>query len=144
MFKFFGSKKNSVATKILVVDDEPDLVSTVRYRLEYCKFEVETASNGEEGLKKAASEKPDLILLDIDMTGMNGHEMLGHLKNSPDLRDIPVIMCTAMCEAEDIAEASSLGVADYVAKPFDFSELVEKINNVLKEKPQAMLAILKK
>jgi DNA-binding response OmpR family regulator len=144
MFKFFGSNKNSVATKILVVDDEPDLVSTVQYRLEYCKFEVVTASNGEEGLKKAASEKPDLILLDIDMPGMNGHEMLGHLKNSPDLRDKPVIMCTAMCEAEDIAEASSRGVADYIAKPFDFSELVEKINNVLKEKPQAMLGSLKK
>jgi DNA-binding response OmpR family regulator len=53
MFRFFRSKKNSVATKILVVDDEPDLVSTVQYRLEYCKFEVVTAGNGDEGLKKA-------------------------------------------------------------------------------------------
>ena len=144
MFRFFRSKKNSVTTKILVVDDEPDLVSTVRYRLEYCKFDVVTAGNGDEGLEKAASEKPDLILLDIDMPGMNGHEMLGHLRNRPDLRDIPVIMCTAMCEAEDIAEASSRGVVDYIAKPFDFSELVEKISNVVGKEPQATLSGLKK
>jgi twitching motility two-component system response regulator PilH len=78
------------------------------------------------------------------MPGMNGHEMLAHLTDRPDLRDIPVIMCTAMCEAEDIAQASSRGVVDYVAKPFDFSELVEKINNVLGKEPPSKLSDLKK
>jgi len=68
------------------------------------------------------------------MPGMNGHEVLDRLRNRPDLRDIPVIMCTALCEAEDIAKASSYGVMDYIAKPFDFSELVEKISNVLGNK----------
>lgn len=134
MFGLFKSKKNSAPAKILVVDDEADLVSTVQCRLEWCKFEVVTAFNGEEGLEKAANEKPDLILLDIDMPVMNGHEMLDHLRNRPGLKNIPVIMCTALCEAEDIAKASSLGVVDYIAKPFDFAELVEKISNVLGNK----------
>ena len=128
------SKKKTIPAKILVIDDEPDLVSTIQCRLEWCKFEVVTAGNGQEGLGKAANEKPDLILLDINMPGMNGHEVLDRLRNCPDLRDIPVIMCTALCEAEDIAKASSYGVADYIAKPFDFSELVEKISNVLGNK----------
>ncbi len=131
MFGLSKLKKKSRSAKILVIDDEPDLVSTVQCRLEWCKFEIVTASNGQEALEKAASEKPDLILLDIDMPGMSGHEVLEHMSNRPDLKEIPVIMCTALCEAEDIAKASSYGVVDYIAKPFDFSELVEKISNVL-------------
>lgn len=77
MFGLSKSKKKSIPAKILVIDDEPDLVSTIQCRLEWCKFEVVAAGNGEEGLEKAASEKPDLMLLDIDMSGMNGHEVLG-------------------------------------------------------------------
>ncbi len=134
MFGLSKSKKKSIPAKILVIDDEPDLVSTIQCRLEWCKFQVVTAGNGEDGLEKAASEKPDLILLDIDMPGMNGHDVLDRLRNCPDLRDIPVIMCTALCEAEDIAKASSYGIVDYIAKPFDFSELVEKISNFLGSK----------
>jgi len=128
------SKKKTIPAKMLIIDDEPDLVSTMQCRLEWCKFKVVTANSGEEGLEKAANEKPDLILLDIDMPGMNGHEVLDRLRNSPNLRNIPVIMCTALCDPEDIAKASSYGVADYIAKPFDFSELVEKISNVLRNK----------
>ena len=134
MFGLSKSKKKSIPAKILVIDDEPDLVSTIQCRLEWCKFVVATAGNGEDGLKKAAKEKPDLILLDIDMPGMDGHEVLERLRNRPDLRDIPVIMCTALCEAEDIAKASSYGIVDYIAKPFDFSDLVEKISNFLGSK----------
>ena len=134
MFGLSKSKKKSIPAKILVIDDEPDLVSTIKCRLEWCKFQVVTAGNGEDGLEKAASEKPDLILLDIDMPGMNGHDVLDRLRNCPDLRGIPVIMCTALCEAEDIAKASSYGIVDYIAKPFDFSELVEKISIFLGNK----------
>jgi CheY-like chemotaxis protein len=134
MLGLHKSKKKAMPAKMLVIDDEPDLVSTIQCRLEWCKFEVITAGSGEEALEKAANEKPDLILLDINMPGMDGHEVLNRLRNRPDLRDIPVIMCTALCEAEDIAKASSYGVVDYIAKPFDFSELVEKISNVLGKK----------
>jgi two-component system sensor histidine kinase/response regulator len=134
MFKLFGSKKKSEQAKILVVDDEPDYITTVQCRLEWCHYEVITATNGEEALEKAASEKPDLVLLDTNMPVMNGHEVLEHLRRHPSLKDVPVIMVTARCEAEDVAAASAYGVADYVAKPFDFTELVEKIANALGNK----------
>lgn len=134
MLELFKSKKKAARAKILVVDDEPDLVSTIQYRLEWSNCEVITASNGKEGLEKAASEKPDLILLDIKMPVMNGQEMLKRLREHPDLKDIPVIMVTVVCEQQDIATASSYGIADYVTKPFDFTELTEKIANALKHR----------
>jgi len=134
MFKLFGSKKKAERAKILLVDDEPDYITTVQCRLEWCHYEVVTATNGEEALEKAASEKPDLILLDTNMPVMNGHELLEHLRRHASLKDVPVIMVTARCEAEDVAAASAYSVADYVAKPFDFTELVEKISNALASK----------
>jgi len=73
------------------------------------------------------SEKPDLILLDTNMPVMNGRQMLEHLRANPELKGIPVIMLTALCEPQDIAAASALGVSDYITKPFDFTELMEKM-----------------
>jgi two-component system alkaline phosphatase synthesis response regulator PhoP len=136
MLGLFKSKKKTSRARVLVVDDEADIVSTVQYRLEFCEFEVITAANGKEGLEKAANEKPDLILLDISMPVMGGHEMLERLKNSPELKDIPVIMFTAFSDAKDVAKAVELGVADYVTKPFDFTDLMGKITNVLGNKVQ--------
>jgi DNA-binding response OmpR family regulator len=118
--------------KILIVDDEPDLVSTVEYRLKFADCEVVTASNGEEGLEQARAEKPDLILLDTNMPVMNGHEMLERLRADAALKHIPVLMLTARCEPQDIAAASAHGVTDYVTKPFDFAELMAKIQMALK------------
>jgi DNA-binding response OmpR family regulator len=134
MLGLFKSKKKPTQAKILVVDDEADLVSTVQYRLRWYRYDVITATNGKEGLEKAISEKPDLILLDIGMPVMSGHEVLERIRKHPDLKDIPVIMFTALCEAKDIATASSYGISDYVTKPFDFAALVEKITNALENK----------
>jgi CheY-like chemotaxis protein len=131
MLKLFKSKQKTDRAKILLVDDEPDIVDTIQCRLEANNFDVVTASNGQEGLDKASDEKPDLILLDTNMPVMNGHEMLEHLKKRPDLKGIPVIMCTALCEAHDIAAASAYGIAEYVTKPFYYTDLIEKINNAL-------------
>jgi len=86
MLGLFKSKKKSTRAKILVVDDEPDLVNTVQCRLKWHRCEVITASNGKEGLEKAISERPDLILLDLNMPVMNGHEMLKRLRNHPDAK----------------------------------------------------------
>jgi CheY-like chemotaxis protein len=134
VLRLFKSNAEAGRAKILLVDDEPDLVETIQCRLEANSFNVVTASDGQEGLEKAASEKPDLILLDVSMPVMNGHEMLDRLRTRPELRDIPVIMCTALCEAGDIAAASAHGIADYVTKPFDCAELVEKITAALQSK----------
>ena len=134
MLKLFKLKKKTDQARILVVDDVRDLVYTIQCRLEANGFDVITAFDGQEGLEKATDEKPDLILLDTNMPVMNGHEMLERLRKRPDIKDIPVIMCTALCEAEDIAAASTYGIADYVTKPFDCTELIEKITNVLENK----------
>ncbi len=132
MFALFKTKKSTTQPKILLVDDEQDLISTVSYRLRFAQYAVVTASNGQEALEKAASERPDLILLDTNMPVMDGHEVLRQLRADPQLKDIPVIMLTARAAAQDIATASALGVADYVTKPFDFCELLEKVTAVLK------------
>lgn len=134
MFGLFKSKNKSARARILVVDDEPDYLSTIKCRLEWCHYEVITAANGQEGLQMAEREKPDLILLDTSMPVMNGHEMLDRLRKNPDLKFMPVIMVTALCEVQDIATASSYDVVDYVAKPFDFAQLMEKIADILKSK----------
>ena len=129
MLKLFKSKRRTSQAKILIVDDEPDLVSTVQYRLKFAECDVVTAANGQEGLEKAESERPDLILLDTN----NGHEMLERLRADANLKDIPVIMLTARCEAQDIAAASAHGVSDYVTKPFEFVQLMDKIRGVLND-----------
>lgn len=134
MLGLFKSKKKTSHVRILIVDDESDIVSTIQYRLKFCKFDVITASNGKEGLEKTANERPDLILLDINMPVMDGHEMLERLKNHPDLKDIPVIMLTAYSDKRDIVKAAEFGIADYVTKPFDFTELMEKISTALEKK----------
>ena len=128
---FKKKKQATTQPKILVVDDELDLVSTVAYRLKFAHYEVVTAGNGQEALAKAAEEKPDLILLDTNMPVMNGHEMLKRLRSDPDLKHIPVIMLTARAAPEDIAAASAYGIADYVTKPFEITELIEKVRTAL-------------
>ena len=125
------SKKKSAQPKILLVDDEPHYVSSIQHRLELCQYKVITANNGQEGLEKAVNEKPDLILLDTKMPIMNGHEMLERLRRHQDLKEIPVIMCTVRFGAQDIAKASSYNISDYVTKPFDYTELTERIANAL-------------
>ncbi|MBN2019696.1 MAG: response regulator [Sedimentisphaerales bacterium] len=134
MFGLFKSGKKTGKVKILLVDDEPDFVSTIKHHLEWANYEVVVANNGQEGLEKAASDKPDLILLDTNMPVMNGHDMLESLSKDPQMKNLPVIMVTAACEVDDIATASSFGIVDYIAKPFDFAELKEKIASSLEGK----------
>ena len=134
MLGLFKPKKETAHARILIVDDEADLVSTIQRYLEWRHCIVYTASNGKEGLEKAISEKPDLILLDTNMPVMNGHQMLDCLRKNPDLKNIPVIMVTALCDSNDIATASSYNIADYITKPFEFTDLMEKITNALGNK----------
>jgi len=131
MLGLFKKKKEVTEAKILIIDDEKDLVSTVEYRLKFSDYQVVTAANGQEGLEKAVAERPDLILLDTNMPVMNGHETLKKLRANAELKHIPVIMLTAISSPQDIAAASAHGITDYVTKPFDFTELMEKVSNAL-------------
>jgi len=117
--------------KILIVDDEPNIVRTVADRLRMTGYEVVTAGDGQEGLERALEERPDLILLDIIMPGLDGYATLERLGQMEETRGIPVIMLTARSQAEDVQRATSSGAADYVVKPFDLVALMEKMERVL-------------
>ena len=134
MFGLSSTKKKTDTTKILIVDDEPDCISIIQCRLEWCHYNVITANNGKEGIEKALQEKPDLILLDTNMPVMNGHEMLERIRKDSVLKNTPVIMVTALCDAKDVNKASSFGISDYVTKPVDFAKLTEKISRILNKK----------
>ena len=131
MFGMSKTSKKAAPARILVVDDEPDCLSIIQCRLEWCHYEVISACNGEEALKIAEDEKPDLILLDTNMPVMDGLEMLERMRKNPALRETPVIMVTALCERQHIDAASAYGIAGYVTKPLDFTSLLDKISDIL-------------
>jgi DNA-binding response OmpR family regulator len=138
MFDFFGFGKKAGKTKILVVDDEPNIVQTLKDRLEMNDYIVFTACNGQEGLEVAKQESPDLILLDVIMPIMDGHEALEKLRQAEWGKNISVIMLTARSQAQDISRAKACDIEDYIIKPFDLSELLEKIESILENKKSAV------
>lgn len=124
-------KENTGRARILVVDDDSALIETMRHRFQYCEWDVITAANGKEGLEKATNEKPDVIVLDINMPVLDGHEMIKRLRGDQKLKDIPVIICTMSNKVQDITAAASYKISGYVTKPFDFAELIKNIENAL-------------
>ena len=120
-----------MSEKILVIDDEPDILRIVSFLLKNWGFEVLTANNGQEGLNVLENQKPDLILLDASMPKMNGLQMLEMIQDEPEIRDIPVIMLTAHSDQNNIDIAASYGIQDYITKPFEPFELRERIDSVL-------------
>jgi CheY-like chemotaxis protein len=133
-------KKRAQKEKILVVDDEPAVIMIISKYLEHKDYDVIAATNGEEALVKALIEKPDLVLLDSRMPVMDGWEMLKRIRKHPGLNNLPVIMVTALCEAKDVTIASTLGIEDYITKPFDPTDLVEKVDQALKSKRKRKVA----
>jgi len=119
--------------KILFVDDEQDILRVVTVTLEKYGYEILTAVDGKEGLKRAANDRPDVILLDKAMPIMDGCEMLQRLRSTPELKDIPVIMLTARCDSQDITAVRQYNVASYVTKPFDPTDLSNRIEDALAE-----------
>lgn len=109
--------------KVLMIDDEPDLVEVIKQRLELRGYEVLVASDGKEGLEKVITKQPDLILLDIKMPGIDGFEVLRRLRNNQETKDIPIIMFTVKGETRSILKAGDLGSTDYIIKPFSIKEL---------------------
>src|ERR671917_323930 len=114
---------------ILVVDDEPRIISFMRMNLELEGCRVITATNGREALERARDDLPDLVLLDIMMPGMDGFEVLRRLRQTST---VPVIVLTAKDEEEDRIRGLELGADDYIGKPFSHRELVSRIRAVLR------------
>ncbi len=117
--------------KILIVDDETELVKAIRIRLEQAGYETLVAYDGLEGLEKAKKENPDLILLDIMMPDIDGFEVLRRLKENSKTKYTPVIMVTCKGEPQSLFKAKELRSLDYIVKPFEQEELLDLIKRYI-------------
>ena len=120
--------------KILVVDDEEDILELLRYNLLREGYNVSCAASGEEALRLAQSEIPDLLVLDLMLPGIDGLEVTKILKNDSRTKDIPIVMLTAKGEEADIVTGLELGADDYITKPFSPRVLVARVRAVLRRK----------
>ena len=127
--------------KVLIVDDSPDTIVIAEARLRKDGLEVVSAPDGGTALLLAGTEKPDLILLDVDMPDMTGFEVCRFLKADPKLSHIPVIFLTAMDDVEQKVHGLDLGAVDYVTKPFDSFELRARVQAALRTKRMADMLI---
>jgi CheY-like chemotaxis protein len=112
---------------VLIIEDEKLIIVSTQMVLEAAGFRVESATNGEDGIAKARSMAPDLILLDIMMPGIDGWETLTRLKRDPATANIPVVIFTAREHARGHQKSSEMGAADYFRKPFEPDELIELV-----------------
>jgi two-component system phosphate regulon response regulator PhoB len=120
--------------KILVVDDEEDILELVRYNLDREGYGVACALSGEEALKTVESESIDLIILDLMLPGIDGLEVTRRLKRNPDAKDTPIIMLSAKGEEADIVTGLELGADDYVTKPFSPRILAARVKAVIRRR----------
>jgi two-component system alkaline phosphatase synthesis response regulator PhoP len=120
--------------KILVVDDEEDILELLRFNLSREGCQVFCASSGEEALRLVRSEIPDLVVLDLMLPGIDGLEVTRRLKSDPNTKHLPIVMLTAKGEEADIVTGLELGADDYVTKPFSPRILVARVRAVLRRK----------
>lgn len=124
------------AKKILVVEDDEDIMELISYNLKKEGYSIVSAVTGEEGVKQAHSASPDVILLDVMLPEIDGLEVCRRLKSEAKTKSIPVIMVTSKGEESDVVAGLELGAEDYVVKPFRPKELVARIRAVLRRRSQ--------
>ncbi len=118
--------------RILVVDDEPDITALVAYHLARVGYRVSTATNGQDALKAAREERPDIVVLDLMLPGVSGYEVLRELRQRPETADVGVILLTARREEVDRVKGLTLGADDYLTKPFSPQELTLRVAALLR------------
>jgi two-component system phosphate regulon response regulator PhoB len=122
----------SAGERILVVDDEPDIVALVAYHLAKAGYRVSTAASGTEAMDAVRRERPALLVLDLMLPGMTGYEVLEQIRSNEPTRDVAVLMLTARREEPDRIRGLSLGADDYLTKPFNPQELVLRVGAILR------------
>ena len=120
-----------MAERILIAEDDDDVLETIQLNLELEGFEVHVARDGDQALAQARAVEPDLILLDVVMPGPDGVAVARKLKDDPSTRDVPVIFLTAKSTASDAAVGLAAGADDYIVKPFDPLDLVARVRRGL-------------
>jgi len=126
-----------LAEKILVVDDDQDLRETLSMFLTRQNYEVHGAPNGLRGWELLHKNNYDLVLLDIMMPGMSGFDVLDKIRQDPTLKDMPIIMITALDKSTDVVKAFEKGATDYVSKPFVNAELIARVSTACPADPGA-------
>ena len=120
-----------MALSVLVVDDDPVILRLLQVNFDLEGIDVVTAVDGDEGLKLAQSNPPDLVISDIMMPKVNGLELLAALRSAPDTAALPVILLSAKAQVADVQRGLELGADDYITKPFDPLELIDRVYKVL-------------
>jgi len=118
-------------SKILIAEDERDILELITFTLEYGGYEVIPTTNGEDALDMTRHERPDLVLLDVRMPRMSGYEVCTHIKADDDTRRIPVVFLSAKGQEAEVNTGYDLGAIDYILKPFSPDQLLEIIRNIL-------------
>ena len=126
-------KAEKETKRILIVDDEEDLVKLVKKFLEYHRYEVIAANDGQEGFEKAKTDKPDLIILDLMLPKISGYKVCGLLKKDTRYAKIPIILFTAKAQEKDVKLGEEVGADAYITKPFEPEILLSKIKELIKE-----------
>jgi len=122
--------------KILIADDQPNIVTALEFLLQRNGYEVYIARNGEDALQLVGAQRPDLVLLDVMMPVRSGYEVCQRMRERPEWRDIKIIMLTAKGRDVDMSKGLSIGADLYITKPFSTQELVARINGLLGVSPQ--------
>lgn len=117
--------------KVLVVEDHPDMRELLIWQMEAMGFSAIPARHGKDGVDKAMTEKPHLILMDIRMPGMDGREATRILRANPETEDIPILAATALFSESDLKSCLEAGCNDYIVKPFSFQELQGKVQEFI-------------
>lgn len=136
-----GSASANQPERILVVDDEPDIVALVVYHLAKAGFRISTASNGADALRLAQQDRPALVVLDLMLPGMSGLEVLEQLRADEAGQDIAVLLLTARRDEPDRIKGLSSGADDYLTKPFSPQELVLRVRNILRRMAQTQTGL---
>jgi DNA-binding response OmpR family regulator len=120
-----------VSKKVLIVDDEPNIVAALEFLLERSGYQVQVAANGEEALARLDDFAPDLVLLDVMVPKVSGYEVCQRMRGQPKWRDIKIVMLSARGREVEVEKGMSLGADLYVTKPFSSAELVATIGRLL-------------
>ena len=120
-----------MSKKILIADDEPNIVTSLEYLMQKSGYEVKIARNGDEALALVASFQPDVVLLDVMMPRKSGYEVCQQIREHPDWQRIKIVMLSAKGREAEVNKGLSLGADTYVTKPFSNQELIDKIDALL-------------
>ncbi|MCK9261675.1 MAG: response regulator [Azoarcus sp.] len=120
-----------MAKKILIADDEPNIVISLEFLMKREGFDVTVATDGEEAVNRIRGERPDLVLLDVMMPKKSGFEVCQEIKADPELQSIRILMLTAKGRDTEVSKGLALGADAYMTKPFSTKELVERVRSML-------------